>query len=40
MKILKSKCPECGSLKISRNIGENVCKKCGFVLDENIVVGC
>jgi ribosomal protein L37AE/L43A len=37
--IMKPKCPECGSLKINRGLGEIVCKKCGFVLEDNIIVG-
>jgi ribosomal protein S27E len=30
-------CPECGSEKIARKLGEVSCRKCGFVIDENIV---
>ncbi len=37
---MKIKCPECGSPKISTKMGEVMCKKCGLVLDENIVVSC
>lgn len=36
----KFKCPECGSQKIKMKIGENVCKKCGFVIEDGIVVSC
>jgi hypothetical protein len=38
--VMDAKCPECGSMKIRLKLGENVCKKCGFVLEDNIVVGC
>jgi len=27
-------CPECGSSKISRQLSEIFCSKCGFVLDD------
>ena len=27
-------CPECGSKKISRQLSEQFCSKCGFVLDD------
>jgi len=37
--IMKIKCPECGSAKIANGMGEVVCRKCGFVIEENIVVG-
>ena len=32
--IMKIKCPECGSLKIARKMGEVSCRKCGYVIDE------
>jgi transcription initiation factor TFIIIB Brf1 subunit/transcription initiation factor TFIIB len=35
---MKMKCPECGSTKIANGMGEVVCKKCGFVIEESIVV--
>jgi len=35
---MKIVCPECGSEKISRSMREISCKKCGFVIDENIIV--
>jgi transcription initiation factor TFIIIB Brf1 subunit/transcription initiation factor TFIIB len=31
-------CPECGSEKINRELGEVSCRKCGFVIVENIIV--
>jgi transcription initiation factor TFIIIB Brf1 subunit/transcription initiation factor TFIIB len=31
-------CPECGSDRIARALGEVSCKKCGFVIDENILM--
>jgi transcription initiation factor TFIIIB Brf1 subunit/transcription initiation factor TFIIB len=34
---MKVICPECGSEKIIRKLGEVSCRKCGFVIDENIV---
>jgi hypothetical protein len=37
--IMKPKCPECGSLQIRNGMGETVCRSCGFVLEDNIVVG-
>ena len=36
--IMEPKCPECGSMKIRKNIGEIVCRKCGFVIEDGIVV--
>ena len=36
--IMKIKCPECGSLRIANSMGEVVCRKCGFVIEENILV--
>jgi len=35
---MKIRCPECGSTKIAKSLGEVTCRKCGLVLDENIVV--
>jgi transcription initiation factor TFIIIB Brf1 subunit/transcription initiation factor TFIIB len=32
-------CPECGSEKIIGRLGEVSCGKCGFVLEENILMG-
>jgi transcription initiation factor TFIIIB Brf1 subunit/transcription initiation factor TFIIB len=37
---MKMICPECGSEKIARTLGEVTCKKCGLVIDENIIVSC
>jgi len=34
---MKITCPECGSEKINRKMGEVSCRKCGFVIDDNIV---
>lgn len=31
-------CPECGSKDIMAKLKEVVCKKCGFVLDDNILI--
>jgi transcription initiation factor TFIIIB Brf1 subunit/transcription initiation factor TFIIB len=36
---MKPKCPECGSFQIRNAIGESVCRGCGLVLEDNIVVG-
>jgi transcription initiation factor TFIIIB Brf1 subunit/transcription initiation factor TFIIB len=38
LKIMKELCPECGSTKISRHVGEIACMKCGFVIDDKIIV--
>jgi len=35
---MKIVCPECGSEKIAKTMGEVSCRKCGFVIDENMVV--
>jgi len=35
---MKIRCPECGSTKFANSIGEVSCRKCGLVIDENIVV--
>jgi ribosomal protein S27E len=35
---MKIKCPECGSKKIAVSLGEVSCRKCGLVIDENMVV--
>jgi|WetSurMetagenome_2_1015567.scaffolds.fasta_scaffold1066381_2 uncharacterized Zn finger protein (UPF0148 family) len=35
--LAKNICPDCGSPKIVRKIGEVSCKKCGLVIDDNIV---
>lgn len=35
---MKMKCPECGSTKISTGMNEVVCRKCGFVIEEGMVV--
>jgi len=32
-------CPECGSSKISRQLSERFCSKCGFVLDDGTFSG-
>jgi len=31
-------CPECGSNKIARRIGEVSCRKCGLIIDEDILM--
>jgi transcription initiation factor TFIIIB Brf1 subunit/transcription initiation factor TFIIB len=36
--IMRIMCPECGSKKIQRKIGEVSCTKCGLVIDENMVM--
>jgi predicted Zn-ribbon and HTH transcriptional regulator len=38
MKQLKPHCPECGSLQIKNGMGEVTCRKCGFVIEDGIVV--
>jgi len=35
---MKLRCPECGSAKIAKSMGEVSCRKCGLVLDENIIM--
>jgi len=35
---MKLVCPECGSEKIIREIGEISCGKCGFVIVDNIII--
>jgi len=35
---MKLRCPECGSTKIAKSMGEVVCRKCGLVIEENMVV--
>jgi ribosomal protein S27E len=37
---MRIKCPECGSNKIANGMGEVVCRKCGFVIEDSIVVSC
>jgi transcription initiation factor TFIIIB Brf1 subunit/transcription initiation factor TFIIB len=32
-------CPECGSQKFGRNLSEQFCAKCGFVLDDGTFNG-
>jgi transcription initiation factor TFIIIB Brf1 subunit/transcription initiation factor TFIIB len=32
------RCPECGSMKFVRGIGEVSCRKCGLIIDENIMM--
>jgi predicted RNA-binding Zn-ribbon protein involved in translation (DUF1610 family) len=34
---VKNVCPECGSKKIARTIGEVSCRKCGFVIDDCVI---
>ena len=36
--MMKLMCPECGSDKIARHIGEVSCRKCGLIIDENIMM--
>lgn len=31
---MQIKCPECGSVKVARKLGEVSCRKCGYVIDE------
>lgn len=38
MKEMKMMCPECGSDKFARHIGEVSCRKCGLIIDENIMM--
>jgi ribosomal protein L37AE/L43A len=38
MKEMRMMCPECGSDRIARNIGEVCCRKCGLIIDENIMM--
>jgi len=35
---MKLRCPECGSGKIAKSLGEVACRKCGLVIEENILV--
>ena len=38
MKDMRMLCPECGSDKLARCIGEVSCRKCGLIIDENIMM--
>ena len=38
MKEMRMMCPECGSDKLVRCIGEVSCRKCGLIIDENIMM--
>ena len=38
MKDMRMICPECGSSKMARCIGEVSCRKCGLIIDENIMM--
>ena len=31
-------CPECGSDRLTRCIGEVSCRKCGLIIDENVMM--
>ncbi|MFH1473664.1 MAG: TFIIB-type zinc ribbon-containing protein [Candidatus Aenigmatarchaeota archaeon] len=35
---MKCLCPECGSIKFARAMGEVSCRKCGLIIDENIMM--
>jgi transcription initiation factor TFIIIB Brf1 subunit/transcription initiation factor TFIIB len=35
---MKLLCPECGSSKFVRSMGEVSCRKCGLIIDENIMM--
>jgi transcription initiation factor TFIIIB Brf1 subunit/transcription initiation factor TFIIB len=35
---MEPKCPECGSVKFSRDLGEVFCRGCGFVIDEKLAI--
>jgi len=35
---MKLRCPECGSVKIAKSLGEVACRKCGLVIEENVLV--
>jgi len=35
---MRTLCPECGSERIARTLREVSCRKCGFVIDENILM--
>lgn len=38
MKDMRMLCPECGSDKIARHVGEVSCRKCGLIIEENVMM--
>jgi len=36
--IMKRMCPECGSTKIEFSMAEVICRRCGLVISDNILI--